>query len=127
MHAAGTTGQVQWKTFQNNVKSSWHISLYFHGMFLAYFIVFSWDATHEYPPKTLNSKGHENGKPMKYLWKGEKYKVGSEFSDRVLKQVFVGQTKETLDLVDYDLVVAEVLSVFGRYMKYNAIFSQEEM
>ena len=30
-------------------------------------------------------------------------KVGSEFSDRVLKQVFVGQTKESLDLVDYDL------------------------
>ena len=46
-------------------------------------------------------------------------KVGSEFSDRVLKQVFVGQTKEGLDLVDYDLVVAEVLSVFGRYVKYN--------
>jgi len=36
-------------------------------------------------------------------------KVGSELSDRVLKQVFVGQTKESLDLVDYDLVVAEVL------------------
>jgi len=55
-------------------------------------------------------------------------KVGSEFSDRVLKQVFVGQTKESLDLVDYDLVVAEVLSVFGRYVKYNVIFfSQEEM
>ena len=31
-------------------------------------------------------------------------KVGSEFSDRVLKQVFVGQTKESLDLVDYDLL-----------------------
>ena len=45
--------------------------------------------------------------------------VGSELSDRVLKQVFVGQTKESLDLVDYDLVVAEVLSVFGRYVKYN--------
>ena len=40
-------------------------------------------------------------------------KVGSQFSDRVLKQVFVGQTKETLDLVDYDLVVTEVLFVFG--------------
>ena len=40
-------------------------------------------------------------------------KVGSEFSDRVLKQVFVGQTKESLDLVDYDLVAVEVLSVFG--------------
>ena len=54
-------------------------------------------------------------------------KVGSEFSDRVLKQVFAGQTKESLDLVDYDLVVAEVLSVFGRYVKYNVIFfSQEE-
>ena len=37
-------------------------------------------------------------------------KVGSEFSDRVLKH-FGGQTKESLDLVDYDLVVAEVLSV----------------
>ena len=48
-------------------------------------------------------------------------------SDRVLKQVFVGQTKESLDLVDYDLVVAEVLSVFGRDVKYNVIFSQEEM
>ena len=46
-------------------------------------------------------------------------KVGSEFSDQVLKQVFVGQTKESLDLVDNDLVVAEVLSVFGRYVKYN--------
>ena len=46
-------------------------------------------------------------------------KVGSKFSDQVLKQVFVGQTKESLDLVDYDLVVAEVLSVFGRYVKYN--------
>ena len=46
-------------------------------------------------------------------------KVGSEFSDRVLKQVFVGQIKESLDLVDHDLVVAEVLSVFGRYVKYN--------
>ena len=42
-------------------------------------------------------------------------KVGSQFSDRVLKQVFFGQTNETLDLVDYDLVVAEVLFVFGRY------------
>ena len=31
----------------------------------------------------------------------------------------MGQTKESLDLVDYDLVVAEVLSVFGRYVKYN--------
>ena len=31
-------------------------------------------------------------------------KVGSEFSDRVLKQVFVGQTKESLDLVANDLV-----------------------
>ena len=49
-------------------------------------------------------------------------KVGYEFCDRVLKQVFVGQTKESLDLVDYDLVVAEVLSVFGRYVKYNVIF-----
>jgi len=49
-------------------------------------------------------------------------KVGSEFSDRVLKLVFVGQTKESLDLVDYDLVVAEVLSAFGRYVKYNVIF-----
>ena len=47
-------------------------------------------------------------------------KVVSEFSDRVLKQDFVGQTKESLDLVDHDLVVAEVLSVFGRYVvKYN--------
>ena len=46
-------------------------------------------------------------------------KVGSKLSDRVLKQVFVGQTKESLDLVDHDLVVAEVLSVFGRYVKYN--------
>ena len=36
-------------------------------------------------------------------------KVGSEFSDRVLKQVFVGQTKESLDLVDHDPVVAEGL------------------
>ena len=42
-----------------------------------------------------------------------------QFSDRVLKQVFVGQTKESLDLVDHDLVVAEVLSVLGRYVKYN--------
>ena len=40
-------------------------------------------------------------------------------SDRVLKQVFVGQTKESLDLVDYDLAVAEVLSVFERWcVKY---------
>ena len=31
----------------------------------------------------------------------------------------MGQTKESLDLVDYDLVVAEVLSVFVRYVKYN--------
>ena len=45
--------------------------------------------------------------------------LGSQFSDRVLKQVFVGQTKETLDLVDYDLVVTEVLFVLGRYVKYN--------
>ena len=46
-------------------------------------------------------------------------KVGSEFADRVLKQVFVDQTKEGLGLVDYDLVVAEVLFVSGRYVKYN--------
>ena len=46
-------------------------------------------------------------------------KVGSKFSDWMLKQVFVGQAKERLDLVDYDLVVAEVLSVFGRYLNYN--------
>ena len=46
-------------------------------------------------------------------------KVGSKFSDRVLKQVFVGQTKESLDLVDCDLVIAEVRSFFGRYVNYN--------
>ena len=45
-----------------------------------------------------------------------KERVGSEFSDRVLKQVFVGQSKESLDLVDCDLVVSEVLSAFGRYV-----------
>ena len=54
-------------------------------------------------------------------------KVGSEFSDRVLKQVFVGQTKESLDLVDYDLVVAEVLSVFFEICRVQCNFSQEEM
>ena len=31
----------------------------------------------------------------------------------------MGQTKGPLDLVDYDLFVAEVLFVFGRYVKYN--------
>ena len=41
--------------------------------FLTCFNVFSWDTTQEYPPKTLLFKGHENGKPMKYLWKGAKY------------------------------------------------------
>ena len=45
--------------------------------------------------------------------------VGSGYSDRVLKEVFVGQNKESLDLVDYDLTMAEVLSVFGRYVKYT--------
>lgn len=35
-------------------------------------------------------------------------KVSSKFSDQVLQQVFVSQTKESLDLVP---VVAEVLSV----------------
>ena len=37
----------------------------------------------------------------------------------MLKQIFAGQTKETSDLADYDLVATEVLFVFGRYMKYN--------
>ncbi len=45
--------------------------------------------------------------------------VGCDYFDPlyVLKQVFVGHNKETLDLVDYDLNVVEVFSMFGRHVK----------
>lgn len=35
-----------------------------------------------------------------------------------LSEVFVGQAKDHPDLVDPDLVIAEVVVVFGRFVKY---------
>ena len=64
-----TTFQDVSHYWTSSVKNLWKLC----EKFLAYFIVYSWDATHEYPQKTLISKGHENRKPMKYLWKGAKY------------------------------------------------------
>ena len=34
-------------------------------------------------------------------------------------EVFVGQAKDHLDLVDPDLVIAEVVAVLGRFVKYT--------
>ena len=36
-----------------------------------------------------------------------------------LSEVFVGQAKDHLDLVDPDLVIAEVVVVFGRCVNYT--------
>ena len=35
-----------------------------------------------------------------------------------ISDVFVGQSKENLDSVDSDLVIADVAPVFGRFVKY---------
>ena len=42
---------------------------------------------------------------------------GGEATD--LADVFVGQSKDHLDCVDSDLVIADVASVFGRFVKYT--------
>ena len=54
----------------------------------------------------------------------DEHVVGCDYLQYVLKQAFVGHTKESLDLVDYDLSVAEVVSVFGRYVKYTVELQQ---
>ena len=43
---------------------------------------------------------------------------GYDGRNRALSQVFVGKTKELMDLVDPDLVAVEVTSTFGPYIKY---------
>ena len=53
----------------SSVKNLWKL----YEKVLACFIVLSWYATHEYSQKTLISKGHENGKPMKCPWKNARY------------------------------------------------------
>ena len=40
---------------------------------------------------------------------------GYDGKNRALSQVFVGKTKELMDLVDPDLVVVEVTFTFGPY------------
>ncbi len=42
----------------------------------------------------------------------------------VLKQVFVGHSKENMDMVDYDIIVTEVISMFGWYLKYTVELPQ---
>ena len=39
-----------------------------------------------------------------------------------LSEVFVGQAKDHLDLVDPDFVIAEVVAVFRRFVKYTVIY-----
>ncbi len=36
-----------------------------------------------------------------------------------IADVFVGKTKESLDRVNYELVIADVISVFGPFVKFN--------
>ncbi len=43
---------------------------------------------------------------------------GGEATD--LADMFVGQSKDHLDCVDSDFVIADVVSVFGRFVKYAA-------
>ena len=43
---------------------------------------------------------------------------GSSSGEIDISDVFVGQSKENLDSVDSGLVIADVVSVFGRFVKY---------
>lgn len=49
------------------------------------------------------------------FWREE---LASKCPDRVLSQVFIGKAKDCLDRVASDLVVLEVATIFGRYIKY---------
>ena len=42
----------------------------------------------------------------------------SRVAELELSKVFVGRCKETLDLVDSEMTVLEMASVFGPYMKF---------
>ncbi len=35
--------------------------------------------------------------------------------------VFVGRTKESLDGVNYELVIADVITIFGSFVKFNTV------
>ena len=43
---------------------------------------------------------------------------GSSSGEIDISDIFVDQTKENLDPVDSGLVIADVVSVFGRFVKY---------
>jgi hypothetical protein len=38
-----------------------------------------------------------------------------------IADVFVGKSKESLDRVNYELVIADVICVFGPFVKFNTI------
>lgn len=42
----------------------------------------------------------------------------------LLSQVFIGKAKETLDSVDQELIISEVVPIFGPFIKYT--IEQEE-
>ena len=46
--------------------------------------------------------------------------VGESSSSKItnISDIFVGQSKKNIPSVDSDLVIADVVSVFGRFMKY---------
>ena len=46
--------------------------------------------------------------------------------DRKLSQMYVGKAKDSLDLVDLNLVVLEVAAVFGRFLKYACTVDQAQ-
>ena len=66
----------------------------------------SWRIASVNPPSTLRS-----------FFSGQVQDL-CEQSDE-LSEVFIGQAKDHLDLVDPDLVIAEVVAVFGRFVKYT--------
>ena len=50
----------------------------------------------------------------------------SKCPDRTLSQVYVGKAKDSLDLVDLNLVILEVAAVFGRFVKYTCTVDQSQ-
>lgn len=44
-----------------------------------------------------------------------------------MTQVHAGRTKESLDLVDSSLVIAEVVGVFGNFVKYTTDRASEQV
>ena len=47
--------------------------------------------------------------------------------DCVLSQVFTGKTKDTLDIVDANLIIAQVIPMFGPFVKYTIDQDQEKV